>query len=425
MNLKIKPTVNLKGSVDAPPSKSYTHRAIIISSLAEGQTIIQNPLLSGDTLASVEACRKIGAEIQVLDKKIRVYGVSGKPKTPELVDVKNSGTTIRIMTSVVSLCQKKVTLTGDESIQKRPMQPLLDALKELGVKSTSRDGNPPVTVQGPLRGGGCRIRGDISSQFISGLLIATPLAGGDTVIEVTTELKSKPYIDMTLDVLKKFNGKIEAGDSDFHVKGNQTYQGVEYIVEGDYSSAAFILAAAALTESEVTVRNLFSESKQGDKKIIRILKEMGADVKTRGNELTINGDGGLMGVELDLSQNPDLVPVIAVLGSLAKGETVIKNVGHLRYKECDRLKAMNTELSKMGADIKEGADYLKIKGVKSLNGGVVHGWGDHRIVMALSVAGLKAEGETTIDNAESIAISFPDFVDSMNKLGADIKFLNQ
>ncbi len=421
----VKPSIELRGTVTAPPSKSYTHRAIIIGSLAKGGSIIQNPLISDDTMASVEACRKIGAEIKIFDKnkKIQITGISGKLKTPkEVIDVRNSGTTLRIMTSIGGLCRGKVILTGDESIRRRPMQPLLDALEQLGVRTTSVDGKPPVTVQGPLRGGDCRIRGDISSQFISGLLISAPLAANDTKIEIITELKSKPYIDLTLDVIKKFDGRIEVKNNNFYVNGNQTYKGGIYRIEGDYSSAAFILAAAALTESEVTIKNLLRDSKQGDRRIIEILKNMGVDLKTKENELIIKGDGKLSGIEIDLSQNPDLVPIVSVLGSFAKGKTIIKNVEHLRYKECDRLKAMSNELEKMGARIKEGRDYLWIKGIKSLKGARVHGWNDHRVVMALAIAGLRAEGETNIDTAESISVSFPEFVDCLRQLGADLSY---
>jgi len=425
MDIMVKPSIELRGTVTAPPSKSYTHRAIIIGSLAKGGSIIQNPLISDDTMASVEACRKIGAEIKIFDKnkKIQITGISGKLKTPkEVIDVRNSGTTLRIMTSIGGLCRGKVILTGDESIRRRPMQPLLDALEQLGVRTTSVDGKPPVTVQGPLKGGDCRIRGDISSQFISGLLISAPLATNDTKIEIITELKSKPYIDLTLDVIKKFDGRIEVKNNNFYVNGNQTYKGGIYRIEGDYSSAAFILAAAALTESEVTIKNLLRDSKQGDRRIIEILKNMGVDLKTKENELIIKGDGKLSGIEIDLSQNPDLVPIVSVLGSFAKGKTIIKNVEHLRYKECDRLKAMSNELEKMGARIKEGRDYLWIKGIKSLKGARVHGWNDHRVVMALAIAGLRAEGETNIDTAESISVSFPEFVDCLRQLGADLSY---
>jgi len=393
MILKIKHTEKLQGTVTAPPSKSYTHRAIIIASLADGKSVISNPLISADTLASINACKAIGAEIEVKNDKIIVDGVRGNPTLPEkIIDVENSGTTLRIMAAVASLCNGKVTLTGDESVQERPMQPLL--------------------------------RGDISSQFISGLLISAPCMSEDTTIFITTELRSKPYIDLTLDVMEEFGVKVKLDGNKFQVRGNQGYRAIDYGIEGDYSSAAFILAAASLLDSKVTVKNLVIESKQGDRKIIDILREMGVDLKVDRDEIKISGNGGLNGIELDMSNTPDLVPIVAVLGSVAKGKTLIKNVEHLRYKESDRLKAISTELRKMGARIRERRDGLEIEGTNLLKGAKLHGWNDHRIVMALAVAGLIAKGETTIDNAEAIDISFPDFVDTMKRLGSHINVHN-
>lgn len=421
MELRINPVKSLSGTAKAPPSKSYTHRAIIIASLAEGKSILKETLISEDTTASIDACRGIGAKIEIKGNEIIIRGNSGKIKAPDtVIDAGNSGTTIRIMTSVVSLCDRRVELTGDESIQKRPMQPLLDALEQLGAKTESRNGNPPVSVTGPIKGGICRIRGDISSQFISGLLIATPLAKSDTEIQITKELKSKPYIDLTLDVLENFKGKIEREDNKFFIRGNQGYTGKEYAIEGDYSSSAFILGAAALTDSNVVVKNLYKDSKQGDRRIIEILGMMGVDVAVQENSVTVKGDGKLNGIDIDLSDSPDLVPIVAVLGSLAKGKTLIRNVEHLRYKESDRLHAITAELKKMGAGIKEGRDNLKMEGAESLKGGKLNGWDDHRIVMSLAVAGLRADGETTIDAAESISVSFPNFVGIMRKLGTEI-----
>ncbi|ODS36303.1 MAG: 3-phosphoshikimate 1-carboxyvinyltransferase [Candidatus Altiarchaeales archaeon WOR_SM1_86-2] len=421
MKLTAKNTRSLSGTVNAPPSKSYTHRAVIIGSLAGGESKIIDPLLSADTLASINSCRAIGAGIEVRDNRLDIRGVGGEPTIPgDVIDVENSGTTIRIMTAVSALCGGRVTLTGDESIQKRPMEPLLDALEQLGVETTSKNGKPPVSVSGPIKGGKCRIRGDISSQFISGLLIACPLAGNDTGIELTTELKSKPYVGMTIDTLEKFGAEIDFSGNRFKVNGSQTYTPGEYVVEGDHSSAAFILGAAALTDSEVTVKNLFGDSKQGDKKIVKILEGMGCELEVGGDYVSVHGSSRLEGVEVDLSDSPDLVPIVSVLGALADGKTTIVGVEHVRYKECDRLSAMASELTKMGANVDEFKDSLSISGVRKLKGANVGGWNDHRIVMALAVAGLRAEGETKISDAETVKISFPDFVEVMQKLGARV-----
>lgn len=421
MRLRVAPSEGLHGTVTVPPSKSYTHRAIILASLAKGESTIRNPLLSEDTLASIEACRKIGAQIDVLDEKIQIKGVFGVPKAPnDVIDVKNSGTTLRVMTPVCSLCSEQVTLTGDESIRKRPMQPLLSALEQLGVETSSNNGFAPVSVRGPLVGGRCRIVGDISSQFISGLLVACALATEETSIDLLTPLKSQPYVDLTLDVLNKFSGQVEKGASAYRIAGRQILHAINYEVEGDYSSAAFLMVAAAIMESDVTVTNISINSKQGDRRIIDILRAMGVNLQVKEDSVIVRGTGDLDGIQVDLGDSPDLLPIIAVIGALANGKTLIKNVGHLRYKESDRLRAITTELNKMGAHVKEGKDTLEIKGVETLKGAHLSGWADHRIVMALSIAALRAKGETLIDHAEAIPVSFPGFDEVMCSLGADM-----
>jgi 3-phosphoshikimate 1-carboxyvinyltransferase len=425
MKLRVSPSDGLGGTVTVPPSKSYTHRAIILASLAKGASTIRNPLLSEDTLASIDACRKIGAQVDIQKDRIEIKGVFGAPKAPtDPIDVKNSGTTLRVMTPVCSLCSEKVTLTGDDSIRKRPMQPLLDALEQLKVKTSSNGGFAPVSVLGPLAGGRCRIVGDISSQFISGLLVACALAQDESSIDLLTPIKSQPYVDLTVDVLNKFSGQVEKGASAYRIPGRQIFHGINYEVEGDYSSAAFLMVAAAILGSDVTVTNISINSKQGDRRIIDILRAMGVNVQVLEESVTIRGAGEIDGIQIDLGDSPDLLPIIAVIGALANGKTLIKNVGHLRYKESDRLKAITTELNKMGAHVKEGKDFLEIKGVERLNGAHLSGWKDHRIVMALSIAALRAKGETVIDDAESIPVSFPGFDNVMRSLGADMDLID-
>jgi 3-phosphoshikimate 1-carboxyvinyltransferase len=426
MKLRVRPAAHLEGVVNVPPSKSLTHRAVILASLANGLSRIENPLFSADTVASMDACRKIGANIKLVedDKVLEITGVSGVPKPPkEKINVENSGTTMRIMTPVASLCNQKVVLTGDESIQKRPMQPQLDALDQLGVETSSNNGNPPVSVKGPIKGGICRIRGDISSQFISGLLIACPLAAQDTEIMLSTPLKSRPYVELTLDLLARFGGDIDKTGV-YHVPGRQIYRAVEYSVESDYSSAALIMAAAAITDSNVTVTGLPRESRQGDRRIVDIFRQMDASIHVDDDSVSIRGGSGLDGIDIDLSDNPDLVPAVAAAAVYARGKTIIRNVEHLRYKECDRLKALSSELAKMGAKIKEGRDFLEIHGVESLKGAHVDGRQDHRIVMALAVAALRAAGETVIDGAESIPVSFPGFPEAVKSLNADMDLID-
>jgi len=422
MDLLIEPVTKLKGIVDAPPSKSYTHRAIMLAGLSNGSTRITHPLLSADPLATIDAMRAAGAKVEISGDAVNVVGNSGKIRAPVLVDVKNSGTTIRIMSSVFSLCDKKVTLTGDESIQKRPMGPLLEALEGVGVKTSSNNGKPPVTVQGPMKGGVIKIRGDVSSQFISGLLIACPLRNVDTTIEITTEVKSKPYLDVTLDTLSDFGVEIKNdGLRRFEIKGGQSYSRSDYNVEGDYSGAAFILGASALTDETVTVKNLLPNSKQGDKFFLDMLKMMDVSVKRKGDEVTVVGGKQLQGIDVDLSQTPDLLPITAVMCALAHGKSRIYNVEHARIKECDRISAMVQGLRKMGANIEENRDGMIIKGGPKLHGATIESFADHRIVMAFAVAGLKAASPTRIDCAESVAVSYPSFIEDMKKLGANLR----
>jgi len=422
MDYVVSPAGSLKGEVAAPPSKSYTIRAVLSSLLADGVSTVRSPLVSRDTQAAFNACESFGGLVEWGKDEARITGVGGKVKTPAgVVDTLNSGTTIRISTAIASLCGDKVSLTGDESIQRRPIQPLLDALKELGVASSSMKGCPPVTVKGPLVGGFCGIRGDVSSQYVSALLMAAPYAQEDVIINITSPLKSRPYVDLTLNMLGLF-GVDAVNDSygRFTVPCNQTYEAADYTVEGDYSSAAFILGAAALTDSDVTVWNIFKDSLQADKKIVDIIRRMGAKVGVENDRVNVQSDGGLKGIKVDLSDSPDLVPITSVLGVLAEGRTEIVNAAHARLKECDRIKAMASELKKMGADITEREDGFLIEG-GGLKGARVDGWLDHRIIMALAIAAFKAEGKTIISGAEHVDVTFPSFKAVISGLGGKIK----
>lgn len=408
------------GTILAPPSKSYTHRAFVIASLARGDSIISSPLLAEDTLSTLNAMRAFGVKIEE-SENVLIHGCGGSLKTPdEEVDCGNSGTTIRLVSGVAALDGTAV-LTGDESLKRRPMQPLLDALNQLGVKAFSKgNGTPPVVIEGSgIKGGSVDIRGDISSQFISSILIVSPYAKDDVKINITTPLKSTPYVHMTLDIMEKFGVKVEGNLKQLVIKAGQTYRGRKYSVEGDYSSASYFFALAALTFSEVTVQNLNRESKQADKLILDILKEMGAKVTVKDGEVTVRGKG-LSGIEVDLGDAPDLLPTVAALGCRARGETVIRNVGHVRFKETDRLSACAKEFKKFGVSINEHNDGVKIKGAGKLKGSNVKSYGDHRMAMALAILGASAEGKTVIDDARCISISFPGFFDILNQIGVKV-----
>ncbi|MCD4821937.1 MAG: 3-phosphoshikimate 1-carboxyvinyltransferase [Methanococcoides sp.] len=411
------------GEIFAPPSKSYTHRAITVAALSK-ESIIHRPLISADTQSTIKACEMLGAYIEKDGDKLLISGIDGEPQTPDnVIDVGNSGTTLRFMTAVSALGQGTTVLTGDNSIRSRPNGPLLNVLNDLGVQSISTRGNgcAPIVVTGGLKGAIAKIDGSISSQFISALLLACPLTKNSTTLSIKGELKSRPYIDVTLDILEKAGAEIYLEDNQnlkFIIPGSQKYRLKEYTVPGDFSSASYLLAAAAMTDTKIKVNNLYP-SMQGDIAIIDILKEMGANVYWNKEEGTVEVNGGkLHGITMDAGATPDLVPTVAVLGAVAEGETVITNAEHVRYKETDRLHAMAVELNKMGISTSEEKDKLTIKGGE-LKGADVHGWHDHRIVMSLTLAGMIA-GDTTIDTAEAIFISYPNFFDSMRSIGADV-----
>nr|WP_321497871.1 3-phosphoshikimate 1-carboxyvinyltransferase [uncultured Methanolobus sp.] len=417
-------TSKVNGEVFAPPSKSYTHRAITIAALSD-DCVIHRPLMSADTLASIRAAEALGASIEKYEDRIHIKGVNGKPHVPNnVIDVANSGTTLRFMTAVSALTSGVTVLTGDSSIRNRPNQPLLDVLNKLGVEAYSTRGNgcAPIVVRGGLKGAITTIDGSISSQFISALLIACPLTTQSTTLSIKGEMKSRPYVDVTMELIEQAGAEIlveEGNTIKFIIPANQKYNLKEYTVPGDFSSASYLLAAAAVTGSTVIVKNLFP-SKQGDVEIIDVLERMGAKIAwdKENGVVEITGNG-LKATTFDAGATPDLVPTIAVLAACAEGTTVIENAEHVRYKETDRLHAMALELTKMGISVREEPDQLIITGGK-LRGAELHGWHDHRIIMALTIAGMVA-GDTVIDTAEAVDISFPDFFEVMKTLGAAVE----
>ena len=422
----IKKTDSLSGEVSAPPSKGYTHRAVIVSSLSDGLSRIDNPLICDDTLATIDACRLLGAEIKILDGRIEVAGRSN-PETPEdVIFCRESGSTMRFLTPVCALAPGISVLTGGASLRRRPMAPMLEALNQLGVQcySARGDGRPPLIVfGGGVKGGEAEIRGDISSQFISGLLFASPKAERDVKLTLTTELNSKPYVDMTIDILEKCNVKVDylPEERTFTVTSGQSYSPLDYDVEGDYSSASFLLAAAALLPSRVEVTNLREESLQGDRAIINILRGMGASLEVKRDKVEIEGSvESLRGLSFDACDTPDLVPVLIVLGCFADGETVIGGVERLRWKESDRVKVLIAELRKLGGKLKLDGDRVIVKGSRRLKGAKLYSHGDHRVAMALAVAALASEGETEIRGFECIRKSYPNFIQDILKIGGKI-----
>lgn len=419
----IKQTEVLSGEVTAPPSKAYTHRVLISALLSNGVSRIANYLVSNDTLATLHAIRAFGAEIRFKENFLEVKG-SSQLKTPEKpVDCGESGATLRFMIPVAALAQGDTTFSMEPSLSKRPITPLLQSLRDLGVKTYFKRKEPPLVkvYGGGIQGGKTSSRGDISSQFISGLLFACPLAKRDTEIAVTTPLESRSYVQMTEEVLSKHKIKISISE-DFRrlrIPCNQTYRSYNHVVSGDFSSAAYLLAAAAITSSKIRIRNLECSTKQGDRIILDILKQVG--LKVRIGEGFVEVEGTLSNAfNLNARDVPDLVPACAAIACYAKGTSKIYNAKRLKYKESDRLKALYIELSKMGANIVMGENSLTIKGLCSLRGAVIDPHNDHRIAMACAVAALKAGGETRILNAECVRKSYPTFFEDLSLLGANI-----
>jgi len=402
----------LKGSIKAPASKSYTHRAIICASLADGNSKIINFLDCDDSRETIGALRKFGISIDESGGNLNISG--SKLKAPEEpVELGASGTTYRFLLPLAALADGKTDIQVEGRLAERPIEPLLDALRQLGIEIKAEGNSVIIHGQGKIKGGKVRIPGDVSSQFISGLLFIAPLAEKGIEIELTTALESKPYVDMTISVMKDFGIGIDG----LEVKGEQKYKPTTYEVKGDYSSAAFLLVAGAIN-GEVEVTGLNPESTQGDKRIVEILKEMNSEIKINDNSI-ITKTSNLKGIDIDMKDIPDLVPILAVLGCFAEGETRILNAGRLRGKESDRLAAMAAELGKMGADIEEREDALVIKNGK-LSGARIDPHNDHRIAMACAVAGLNAEGETVIENSNCVKKSYPEFFKDLTKVGADI-----
>lgn len=422
MNLKITKSA-LQGSILIPASKSHTIRAIAIAAMAKGTSVLKNPLFSADAISCMEAAQKMGATIKKERDKLVITGIDGKiSPLCDLIDVGNSGTTLRILSGLASTASHHITFDGDSSIRKRPMISLLSALQNLGVSIESTLGKCPFTIRGPLLGGKTTVDG-ISSQFLTALLFACPLAKNDS--EITVEnLHEQPYVQITLDWLKMQNIQYEHKGLDwFKIKGNQTYSSFERLIPSDFSSATFALCAAAITGSEICIQGLDFNDAQGDKEVFTYLEKMGVTITHQPDGVWVKGNK-LKGIDIDMNCTPDALPALAVTACFAEGTTRLLNVKQARLKECDRIMACAKELTKMGADIEELPDGMIIKGNK-LTAAALHGYNDHRMVMALSLAGMALEGITTIDTAESIKITYPGFVDDMKNLGANIHFENK
>jgi 3-phosphoshikimate 1-carboxyvinyltransferase len=411
------------GIVRIPGSKSHTIRALFIASLADGISEIINPLISHDALSAVEVCKAFGAEILTSKTQYTVKGFNGTPQIPDdVINVGNSGTTLRFGVMTAALNEGCSVFTGDYQIRRRPIGPLIDALNNLGAEvfSTRGNGMAPVVVKGKARGGETALDA-VTSQFLSSMLINAPLLEQNTLIKVT-RLNEVPYVEMTLWWLDKQGIKYENHDfKSFLIRGNQKYQSFTMTIPGDFSSATFFMVQAAISGAEFRLANLDMTDPQGDKSVLTILEDMGAKVTFEDRFIVIRG-GRLTGREIDMNTIPDALPAMAVAGCFAAGETRLVNVPQARMKETDRIQVMREELSKMGAQISELPDGLVIKQSK-LKGVPVNGHDDHRVVMALAIAGLNSEGDTIIDTAEAVNVTFPEFIELIKASGGNIQYL--
>ncbi len=442
---------NLSGTVRAPPSKSYTHRALLAAGYSDGATV-ESPLVSADTRATARAVTAFGGSVDPREggestsddssdlpdaDALVVDGFDGRPDVPnDVLDCANSGTTTRLVTATAALADGGTVLTGDASLRSRPQGPLLDALDELGVRAESTRGNgqAPLVVFGPLSGGAVALPGDVSSQYVTALLMAGAVTDDGIEVSLTTELKSAPYVDITLELLEAFGITAEpvgsetaAGAEGFVVPGGQTYAPPDgrYEVPGDFSSISYLVAGGAVAaDPDGSVRIEGAQpSAQGDAAIVEIATRMGASIDwdREAGVITVERSS-LSGIEIDVGDTPDLLPTIATLGAIADGDTRITNCEHVRYKETDRVSAMAEELETLGAETTEEPDVLTIHGSESeLRGATVDGRADHRIVMSLTVAALVAEGTTTIRGREHVDVSFPGFFETMASLGAAVE----
>jgi 3-phosphoshikimate 1-carboxyvinyltransferase len=417
----------LNGSVQIPASKSHTVRTVVIAALAEGRSVIRNPLVSMDTLSAAKCYAMLGASINTDDaSQWQVTGAGGRIQCPdEVIDVGNSGTTLRIALGSAALADPGTScrFTGDHQIRTRPVGPLMEALTNLGAPCSSEgnNGKPPVMVQGGLRGGHTTLEAP-TSQYLSSLLMCTPLAPTDTEIDVTL-LNEAGYVQITLDWLDRQG--IHYQDDNlrhFVVKGNQQYRPFDLPVPADFSSATFFLCGAALFGGEVTLQGLDFSDSQPDKAVVDYLRAMGADIAIEDHSVTIRGSE-LHGAEIDMNQTPDALPAMAVTGALAQGTTKLVNVPQARNKETDRIRCMAEELTKLGASVEELPDGLIIQH-STLKPTLLDGRHDHRIVMALSLAALALDEACSIQTAQAMNVTFPNYVDLMTSLGADMDLVD-
>lgn len=422
MAYEIIPVKNISGTIEIPGSKSYTARAILISALADGKCILKKPLFCDDTKYMSEALIKFGIKITKKNNSLIVYGNGGKIVVPQDCElfIGSAGTAARFLTAFCSICRGKVKITGDKRMSERPIKPLTDALFQLKAKTISSTNGLPVEIEGgSFEGGACKIKGDISSQFISALLMIAPYAKNDVIIEVEGDVISKPYIDITIDIMNSFGISVNNSNyKRFQVKSGQIYKPCEYTIESDASTASYFFAASAITNGHIIIKNINYNSKQGDIKFVDILEKMGCIVKRHKNSIELAGTDNLNGIEIDMNSMPDCVQTLCAVACFAKGTTTIKNIKSLRVKETDRINAVVNELRKVGINAEGAEDKITINPGK-IYGNRISTYNDHRMAMSFSLIGLKEPG-IIIENPDCVSKSFPAFWEKLKELGVRV-----
>ena len=431
MKIKIKPSV-LNGTIEIPPSKSYSHRAVIAAALAENsrKSKIDNLKFSVDIITTTDIMENWGAKIKRFESALEIIGNDGKvvPKD-KYVQCNESGSTIRFLIPIGITDENELIFDGKGKLVDRPLDSYYRIFDKQGIFYKNENGKLPLTVNGKLKAGNYEIDGNISSQFITGLLYALPLLDGDSKLTINKNLESKGYIDLTLEILKLAGIEIMNNDyKSFDIRGNQIYKPFDYTVEGDYSQVAFWIVAgiiSANSNNEVKCLHVNKNSLQGDREIIEIVERMGANIEIFDDYVLVR-PSKTKGTVIDISQCPDIGPILTVLAALSQGETRIINGERLRIKESDRITSIKTELNKLGANVVEEGDSLIIQGVEEFKGGVtVNAWNDHRIAMSLAIASTRCEKEIILEEAESVKKSYPHFWDDFVKMGGEIEVVEK
>ncbi len=428
MRVRITPSI-VFGTYPAPPSKSATHRALFIASFTPGKSVVSPIIPSDDTLVTIQACEEMGARISVSGSAASVEGIAGTPKNliskkTARVDCRMSGTTLRLLTALAVSVRRRVVIDGAPRLRERPIKPLVDALQSLQarIRYLQKEGFLPIEIlPSHLLGTEVSIDGSQSSQFVSALLLLAPLLPAGLTIKTAGSLVSKPYIDLTWDALHAAGvSGTRRGYRMFSIPAGQPYSARSLHVEGDYSSAGYLAAAAAICGSAVTITNLLPNSKHPDKKILSLLKKMGCRIQWNGDAVTIRGPRALKAVKADIGDCPDSAPTLAAVAAYAKGTSVFTGIAHLKHKESDRLKDTQRVFRRIGVEITAGADSLRVAG-KRPKGGTTESAGDHRLAMALAIAGLGSEYPITIRNAEVVSKSWPSFYQAIQTLNGSIE----